>query len=46
MENHADPNYVRRNILTRGAIIKTDIGNARILNRPGQSGVVNAILIE
>jgi SSU ribosomal protein S8E len=46
MENRADPNYVRRNILTKGAIIKTDLGKARIVNRPGQSGVVNAILIE
>jgi small subunit ribosomal protein S8e len=46
MENRADPNYVRRNILTKGAIIKTDLGKARIVNRPGQSGVVNAVLIE
>ena len=44
--NSADPNYVRRNILTKGAIIKTDLGNARIVNRPGQHGVVNAVLIE
>ncbi|MDD1671722.1 MAG: 30S ribosomal protein S8e [Methanomicrobiales archaeon] len=46
IENRADPNYVRRNILTRGAIIKTDLGKARVVNRPGQSGVINAVLIE
>jgi len=45
-ENTADPNYVRRNLLTKGAIIKTDIGKARIVSRPGQDGVICAILIE
>jgi len=46
VENRADPNYMRRNILTRGAIIKTELGNARIVSRPAQDGVVNAVLIE
>jgi small subunit ribosomal protein S8e len=45
-ENKANPNYVRRNLLTQGAIIKTDIGRARITSRPGQHGVINAVLIE
>ena len=45
-ENNADPNYMRRNILTKGAVIKTEIGKARISSRPGQQGVVNAVLIE
>ncbi|WP_292731984.1 30S ribosomal protein S8e [Methanoculleus sp.] len=43
--NSANPNYVRRNLLTKGAIIKTDIGRARIVSRPGQDGVVNAVLL-
>ena len=45
-ENGANPNYVRRNLLTKGAIIKTEIGNARIMSRPGQDGVINAVLLE
>jgi small subunit ribosomal protein S8e len=45
-ENNADPNFMRRNILTKGAVIRTEIGRARIRSRPGQHGVVNAILIE
>jgi small subunit ribosomal protein S8e len=45
-ENNADPNYMRRNILTKGAVIKTEIGRAKITSRPGQQGVVNAVLIE
>jgi small subunit ribosomal protein S8e len=44
--NTANPNYVRRNLLTKGAIIRTEIGRARIVSRPGQDGVVNAVLIE
>jgi small subunit ribosomal protein S8e len=44
--NTANPNYVRRNLLTKGAIIKTDAGRARIVSRPGQDGIINAVLIE
>ena len=46
IENPANPNYVQRNILTKGAIIDTEKGKARITSRPGQDGVVNAVLIE
>jgi len=45
-ENAANPNYVRRNLLTRGAIIRTEMGRARVTSRPGQHGVINAVLIE
>ena len=45
-KNTANPNYVRRNLLTKGAVIKTEIGNARIMSRPGQDGVINALLLE
>jgi small subunit ribosomal protein S8e len=44
--NGANPNYVRRNLLTKGAIIKTEIGRARIMSRPGQDGIINAMLLE
>ncbi|MBP7411399.1 30S ribosomal protein S8e [Methanoculleus sp. 10] len=43
--NSANPNYVRRSLLTKGAVIRTDAGRARIVSRPGQDGVVNAVLI-
>ncbi|HZD43967.1 MAG TPA: 30S ribosomal protein S8e [Methanomicrobiales archaeon] len=46
VENNANPNYVRRNMLTKGAIIKTELGNARIVSRPSHDGVVNAVLVE
>lgn len=44
-ENKANLHYKRRNILTKGAIIKTEIGEARITNRPGQDGLINAMLL-
>ncbi|MDV0443725.1 30S ribosomal protein S8e [Methanorbis rubei] len=45
-ENAANPNYVRRSLMTKGAIIITDLGKARIVSRPGQDGVINAVLLE
>ncbi len=45
IRNPANRHYIRRNILTKGTIIKTDKGEAKITNRPGQEGVVNAVLI-
>jgi small subunit ribosomal protein S8e len=44
-ENKANLHYMRRNILTKGAVVKTELGDARITNRPGQDGVINAILL-
>ena len=46
VENPADPHFVRRNVLTRGAIIETELGRARVTSRPGQSGSINAVLLE
>jgi len=45
VETPANRHYVRRNILTKGAIIDTEKGKARITSRPGQNGSVNAVLI-
>ena len=44
-DNKANLNYIRRNIITKGAIIKTEAGEARVTNRPGQDGTINAVLI-
>ncbi|SDJ72306.1 small subunit ribosomal protein S8e [Halovenus aranensis] len=46
VENPADPNYARRNIITRGAVIETSEGTARVTSRPGQDGQINAVLEE
>ena len=44
-ENPANPHFVRMGIITKGAIIETDLGLAKVISRPGQHGVVNAIKI-
>jgi small subunit ribosomal protein S8e len=46
VENEANPNYARRNIITKGAVIETDAGRARVTSRPGQTGQVNAVSVE
>lgn len=46
VENDANPNYVRRNIITKGAVIQTSEGRARVTSRPGQTGQVNAVLLD
>ncbi|HLB70600.1 MAG: 30S ribosomal protein S8e [Candidatus Methanoperedens sp.] len=43
--NPANIHYIRRNIVTKGSIIKTEIGSARVTSRPGQEGSINAVLI-
>jgi small subunit ribosomal protein S8e len=45
-KNPANPHFVRMGIITKGAVIKTEMGLAKIVSRPGQHGVVNAVLIK
>jgi small subunit ribosomal protein S8e len=45
-ESAANRNFVRRNIITKGTVIDTSKGKARVTSRPGQDGVINAVLIE
>ena len=46
VKNPANPQFERHNVITKGAIIKTELGEARVTSRPGQDGVINAVLIE
>ena len=45
VDNPANKFLARRNIITKGSIIETELGNARVTSRPGQVGVVNAVLL-
>lgn len=45
VKNPANIDYDRRGVITKGAIIETPDGLARVTSRPGQNGVINAILI-
>jgi len=44
--NPSNPNYVQRNIMTKGATVMTELGEAVITSRCGQDGVVNAMLLK
>jgi small subunit ribosomal protein S8e len=43
--NPANMDYQRRKVITRGTIIKTTKGRATVTSRPGQDGILNAVLI-
>ena len=45
-ENPANLDLTRRQIITKGAIIQTDIGLAKVTSRPGQDGIINAVTVE
>jgi small subunit ribosomal protein S8e len=45
-ENPASVDYSRRGVITKGAVIETEKGIAKVMSRPGQDGVVNAILLK
>ncbi|MBI4983697.1 30S ribosomal protein S8e [Candidatus Woesearchaeota archaeon] len=45
IENPANPQLVIRNVITKGAIVETKLGKARITSRPGQEGTISGILI-
>ena len=45
LENPANPHLVRRNIITKGAIVETKLGKVQITSRPGQEGTINGKLL-
>ena len=45
VESPSNRHYVRRNIITKGTVIDTEKGKAKVTSRPGQDGTINAVLI-
>lgn len=45
VQNPASIDYDRRGVITKGTIIETKLGLARVTSRPGQHGLINAILM-
>lgn len=43
--NDASKDLNRRHILTKGAVVETELGNAKISSRPGQHGTLNGVLL-
>ncbi len=46
IENTTNNDYKRRGIITKGAILEIQEGKCRVVSRPGQNGIANAILIK
>ncbi len=44
--NPASRDFSRRRVITKGAILATEAGQAMVTNRPGIEGHINAILLE
>ncbi|MGQ9506891.1 MAG: 30S ribosomal protein S8e [Candidatus Bathycorpusculaceae bacterium] len=44
-KNPVNIDYDRRGVITKGAIIETSLGLARVTSRPGQDGIINAVLL-
>jgi len=45
VKNPSNVDYDRRGVITKGAIIETTLGLARVSSRLGQNGIINATLI-
>lgn len=46
LENSTNNDYQRRGIITKGAILETQEGKCRVVSKPGQNGIVNAVLLK
>ena len=46
LENQTNNDYQRRGVITKGAVIETEDGNCKVISRPGQCGIINAILLK
>jgi small subunit ribosomal protein S8e len=46
LDNATNNDYKRRGIITKGAILETQEGKCRVISKPGQNGIVNAILLK
>jgi len=44
IKNRASVDFDRRGIITEGTVIETRLGEAVVTSRPGQHGVLNAVL--
>jgi small subunit ribosomal protein S8e len=45
-KNNANKDYERRGVISKGAIIETEVGAAKVISRPGQDGTINAVAIK
>jgi len=46
VRNPANIDYNRRGVITKGTVIETGLGLAKVTSRPGQDGLINAVLVQ
>jgi small subunit ribosomal protein S8e len=46
LDNPGNRHYSRENVVTKSSIILVEGGKARVTSRPGQDGVVNAVMLK
>ena len=46
IENPTNNDYQRRGVITKGAILETEDGKCKVVSRPGQNGIINAVLVK
>ena len=46
LENATNNDYKRRGIISKGAILETQEGKCKVISKPGQNGIVNAVLLK
>ena len=46
LENQTNNDYQRRGVITKGAILETEDGKCKVISRPGQCGIINAVLVK
>jgi small subunit ribosomal protein S8e len=46
VENPANRDYERRGVISKGALLETESGMAKVVSRPGQDGCINAVLMK
>lgn len=46
IKNAANKDYERRGVITKGTVIETELGMAKVVSRPGQVALINAIQLK
>ncbi|MEK6875143.1 MAG: 30S ribosomal protein S8e [Nanoarchaeota archaeon] len=46
IETPSNKFLARQNIITKGAVVETELGRVRVTNRPSQEGIINGVLLE
>jgi small subunit ribosomal protein S8e len=46
IDNPANTNFIRRNVITKGAIVETKLGKVKVTSRPGQEATLSGVLVE